>query len=120
MPSDGSSLSQWIGRYRYRFDAPMEAFWRARLAEQGLDVRAQEAAFAEIRAEAEGAEVEIGADGTIASRSRGQEFYRAPLSFEGETARFVKPTGVSVTVRLRGGGLTADEPGKPTMRFERE
>lgn len=109
----------WIGTYRFEFDDAMLAYWRERLATRVSDPAALEAALSEVRAEGEGAEVEIASDGTIASRSRGEEFYRAPLTIEGATARFDKPNGARVVLRFEAGVLVAEEPGKPTMRFHR-
>jgi len=94
--------------------------WRARLAAQMMDPAALEAALSEVRAEGEAAEVEIAGDATIVSRARGEQFYRAPLRFAGETAEFDKPNGARVTLRFDADVLIADEPGKPTMRFRRE
>lgn len=107
-----------MGRYRFDFDAAMENHWREKLRAEMNDEVALEAALGEVRAEAEGAEIEIG-DGWIASRSRGKEFYRVPLAMDGDTARFEKPTGARVELHFEGALLVADEPGKPRMHFVR-
>jgi hypothetical protein len=110
---------RWVGTYRFQWDAELERFWRERVEAQTPDAAAREAALAEVRAEADGAEIEITGDPLIASRSRGVEFYRTSLAFEGDTARFVKPNGANVRLHLNGDGIVADEPGKPRMRFTR-
>jgi len=114
-----TSADRWVGTYRFHFDQEMELFWRDRLEAEVPDPPARDAALAEIRSEAQGAELEITSDWMIASRSRGQEFYRTSLTVDGDTARFVKPSGANVTLHLSGDAIIADEPGKPRMRFTR-
>ena len=114
-----TSTDRWVGTYRFHFDPEMERFWRERLEATVPDPLARDAALAEIRSEAQGAEIEITPDWMIASRSRGQEFYRTSLTPGGGTARFVKPDGANVTLHLTGDVVIADEPGKPPMRFTR-
>jgi hypothetical protein len=112
-----TSAARWVGTYRFHFDPEMERFWRQRLEAEVPDALARDAALAEIRSEAQGAEIEITTDLVVASRSRGQEFYRTSLTLDGDTGRFVKPNGANVALHLTGDEIVADEPDKPPMRF---
>jgi hypothetical protein len=73
--------------------------------------------------EAEGAMLEIRADGTFISSSHGQELYRAQLDPNGrelDELSFEKAPGLAVTLRLEGpGALVAHQPHKPPTAFRR-
>lgn len=84
---------------------------------------AQAAIRSEALREAEGAEIELGEDGTFISRSQGQEFYRlslpAALDDQGELS-FQKPSGERLTLRFPDHNtVLAVQNGKPTTTFRR-
>jgi hypothetical protein len=109
-----------VGRYRLVVTPELlefveERFVRTAPPEQRDQVRS------EALAEAQAAELEIHADGTIESRAGEQRFFRVPLhwSSAGErTGHFEKPGGVRVTLRVDElGRLLAAQAGKPDSVF---
>jgi hypothetical protein len=107
----------WVGKYRLDFTEELRAWYRAKIGASVNDPSALEAAMLEAEAEAATAEIEIAADGTIASRAGGTEFYRVPLSIVGERAHFEKPPSTPIELERSADGILAHEMGKPTMRF---
>jgi hypothetical protein len=83
----------------------------------------REAVRAEARQEASGAELEALSDGTVVSRSQGQEFYRVkvdPGAAELEQLDFEKSAGVSVRLEMRDRDtVVAHQAGKLTVVFRR-
>jgi hypothetical protein len=116
-----SDLEGFQGTYVFVYTDQMRAWWEDRIRAELGDETAIKEALASADAEAKGAEIEITSDAHVVSRSGGQEFYRAPLRVESGSVCFDKPNGVCVVLmRLSAHELTADEPGKPQMRFLRK
>jgi hypothetical protein len=104
-------LPAFVGIWKFEYDAAMRAHWqqhfRAKLANEPDVV----AALATVTAEAAGAEIEVTADGKVASRSNGEEFYRSPLAMEGDSLAFTKPSGARIMLTLAGPvDIREDEP----------
>jgi hypothetical protein len=116
-----SGFEGFQGTYVFVYTDHMRAWWEDRIRAERGDETAIKEALASVDAEANGAEIEITSDLHVVSRSGGQEFYRAPLRVESGSVCFDKPNGVCVVLtRLSSHELTADEPGKPPMRFLRK
>ena len=112
-------LANWVGRYRLLFSEALRRWTRERLEQHLADPNQRLAALEEAEAEARLAEIEISADGRIASRAGGPDFYRVPLHVAGSQATFVKRPNTAIALSLAGDIITAVEAGKPEMRFER-
>jgi len=110
-------MNHWIGRYRLVFTEELRAWFRARTSAATGDPTAIEAAMAEAEREALVAEIELSEDGHIASRAGSHEYYRAPVTFEGDRAHFVKPPATTVVLSKTPEGVEAREPDKPAMLF---
>jgi hypothetical protein len=116
------SVNDWVGRYALVLSPELQEFIERTFVESTtLADRAR--VRAEALNEARQAELEISAEGWIASRSGALELYRVALPLELFTApavRFEKGPGISVELtRLDENRLSARQPGKPLTEFVR-
>jgi hypothetical protein len=119
--SDFEDVEGFRGTYAFVYTDEMRSWWEHRIRAELGDDAAVEEAMSRVDAEARDAEIEITPDAQVVSRSGGQEAYRAPLRVESGSVCFDKPNGKCVVLtRQSAHELTADEPGKPPMRFLRK
>jgi hypothetical protein len=113
-------VASFIGIWKFEYDAAMRAHWEQHFREQLANEDEVASALNAVDEEARGAQIEITAQGEIASSSGGTEFYRVKLETEGASLSFVKPNGVRVVLTLlQLDEIRAQEPGKPGLRFRR-
>jgi hypothetical protein len=110
----------FVGSFRFEFDAEMRAWWKERLSAETPNEAALAQAIEEVEREASGAWIEITSDAHLTSGSGDRAFYTTPLRLESGMVCIDKPTGVRVILsKLDADTVSADEPGKPPMRFRR-
>jgi len=115
-------FSELVGRYRLDVTEEFGAFIE-RVFVEPAPLEEQAKVRAEALEEARSSEIEAFADGSLVSRSRGQEFFRVNVG-DGDALRddltFEKAPGVSVRFELRDRNtLIAHQPGKLTAVFRR-
>src|SRR5688572_2782708 len=115
-------FSDLVGRYRLEVTEELLEFIERVFVDPAPPTE-REAVRAEARDEAAGAELEALPDGTVVSRSRGQEFYRVKAEAgagELEQLDFEKSAGVSVRLEMRDlETVIAHQAGKLTVVFRR-
>jgi hypothetical protein len=111
-----------VGRYRLEVTDELRGFIE-RVFVGSAPPTEREAVRAEALGEAAGSELEAYADGTLVSRSRGQEFYRVkvdPSAIDLAELAFEKSAGVSVKLEMRDHDTVgAHQAGKRTVVFRR-
>lgn len=111
-----------VGRYRLEVTDELRGFVE-RVFVDPAPASERAAVRADALEEANGAELEACPDGTIVSRSRGQEFYRVkvdPAATGLEELAFDKSAGVSVRLEMRDANtVVAHQAGKLTVVFRR-
>ena len=113
-------LADFVGIWKFEYDAAMRAHWEQHFREGLANEDEVTSALNAVDEEARGAQIEITAQGEIASSSGGTEFYRAKLDADGASFTFVKPNGARVVLTLlQSDEIRAQEPGKPILRFRR-
>ncbi len=116
------SFEELVGRYRLVVSAELLAFIE-RVFVDAVSPEERARVRAEAVHEAEGAMLEIRADGTFISSSHGHELYRVrldPSGGEREELSFEKAPGLAVTLRLSAPDtLVAHQPQKPPTEFRR-
>jgi len=115
-------FSELVGRYRLEVTEELDAFIE-RVFVAPAPAGEQERVRADALDEARGSELEVLADGSLVSRSRGQEFFRVNVgdgdAFYDELT-FEKAPGVSVRIEVRDRDtLVAHQPGRLTAVFRR-
>jgi hypothetical protein len=119
-PSELPGLSEKVGKWVFVYDTAMRAHWEGLLREQELSDEELQQELVEIETEANQASMEISPSGKLYSMVGDEVVYSAELREEAGALCFDKPDGSCVTLSLVGPReLTADEPGKPLMRFRR-
>ncbi len=116
------SFEDLVGRYRLVVSAELLTFIERAFVD-AAPAHERDRVRGEAVLEAEGAMLEIRADGTFISSSHGHELYRAQLDPNGgerDELSFEKAPGLSVTLRLEGPDtLVAHQPQKPATEFRR-
>jgi len=115
-------FSELVGRYRLEVTEDFSAFIE-RVFVEPAPAEDQAKVRAEALDEARNSEIEASSDGSLVSRSRGQEFFRVNVG-DGDALRdeltFEKAPGVTVRLELRDRDtLVAHQPGKLTAVFRR-
>jgi hypothetical protein len=115
-------FAELVGCYRLQVSDELLAFIERRFV-QPAPPNEEATVRGEALAEAQAAELEIQADGTVISRAGSQEFYRVRLPHtEGELSEltFEKAPGLGVRLLfLPPDSLTAIQPDKPDATFRR-
>ncbi len=115
-------FEELVGRYQLVVSPELLAFIERAFVD-AAPVHERDSVRGEALHEAEGAMLEICADGTFISSSHGQELYRAQLEpnrGELEELSFEKAPGLAVTLRLEDTDtLVAHQPHKPPAEFRR-
>lgn len=115
-------FSELVGRYRLEVTEELNAFIE-RVFVASAPAGEQATVRAEALDEARGSELEAFPDGTLVSRSRGQEFFRVNVGDADalyEELTFEKAPGVTVRIELRDRDtLVAHQPGRLTAVFRR-
>jgi hypothetical protein len=116
------SNGAFAGRYRLEVAPELLEFIERTFVEPALP-EARDGARAEALREMEGAELVLEPDGTLVSRSHGQEFLRVVLDVAAlarGSVGFEKAPGVSVTLEQEDADtLLTRQAGKPPLRFRR-
>jgi hypothetical protein len=111
-----------VGRYRLQMTDDLRAFIE-RVFVDPAPASERAAVRKEALDEAAGSELEAYADGTLVSRSRGQEFFRVKVDPTGaglEELGFEKTAGVPVRLEMRDADtVIAHQAGKLTVVFRR-
>jgi hypothetical protein len=111
-----------VGRYRLEVTDDLRAFIE-RVFVDPAPASERAAVRQEALDEAAGSELEAYPDGTLVSRSRGQEFFRVkvdPAAAELEELGFDKSAGVAVRLEMRDPDtVIAHQAGKLTVVFRR-
>jgi hypothetical protein len=115
-------FSELVGRYRLEVTDDLRGFIE-RVFVDPAPASERAAVRQEALHEAGGSELEAYPDGTLVSRSRGQEFFRVkvdPSAAELEELAFEKSAGVSVRLEMRDADtVIAHQAGKLTVVFRR-
>ena len=115
-------FSELVGRYRLEVTEELSAFIE-RVFVAPAPAGDQAMVRADALEEAQGSELEALADGSLVSRSRGQEFFRVNVGDADalyEELTFEKAPGVTVRIELRDPDtLVAHQPGRLTAVFRR-
>lgn len=118
----GVSFAEFVGCYRLVVSEDLLAFIERTWVEPA-PLAERDRVRREAQQEAQGAEIEIRADGTFISRSGEQELYRVTLSTgldEQAQLCFEKTPGQRVCLRLLDGDrVLAMQSGKPDNEFRR-
>jgi hypothetical protein len=111
-----------VGRYRLELTDELRAFIE-RVFVDVAPASERAAVREEALREATGSELEAYADGTLVSRSGGQEFFRVKVDPDGaelSELAFEKSAGVSVRLEMRDANtVIAHQAGKLTVLFRR-
>jgi len=112
----------FAGCYRLEVSAELIAFVERTFVEPAAPER-REVVRAETLAELAGSELVLSADGSVASRANGQEWFRVrvdPSALANGSVTFEKAPGVEVALeRLGLDTLRANQPGKPPLVYRR-